>query len=295
MQIDELRGELTRLAGEMDAFPGDVDSLHRRERRRRTLVSSVAVVVAAVVGVSTIAALRHDDNGKVKVTGTGPKEVPVAQISRIDVVVVPATPEVQAVLDASPLVARYARASRDLRGATSLQAPTGPALCALERTDGFGVQARAPGSDIAQVLTRELATRATVYDVSDEFGFDAEVFLKIGTPKAAADAVRARLESDHGIASVQYLSPTDAYAIFKKEFADQPELVNSVKPSDLPASFRIDVTEGTSIPDTVRRYEQVEGVTTVISGRATYALDPTSAPGQRTGSACAKATPATTP
>ena len=32
-----------------------------------------------------------------------------------------------------------------------------------------------------------------------EFGFDAEVFLKIGAPKATADAVRTRLESDPGI------------------------------------------------------------------------------------------------
>src|SRR5207247_3482495 len=98
MQIDELRGELTTLADEIEPFEGDVRSLHRRGRRRRIVRSSLVAAFALVVAASTVVVARHRDDGRVRVTSAGSKEVPSVQIAHVDVIVVPATPAVQDVL-----------------------------------------------------------------------------------------------------------------------------------------------------------------------------------------------------
>ena len=110
MQIDELRGELATLADEIEPFVGDVRALHRRQRRRRVVTSSFAVALAVVVAVSVIA-LSHRDNGRVHVAA-GSKEVTPAQMSHVDAIVVPANPDVEKILDASPIVVHYARIPR---------------------------------------------------------------------------------------------------------------------------------------------------------------------------------------
>ena len=59
------------------------------------------------------------------------------------------------------------------------------ALCALESNDGFAVQASVPGSGIGPIPSSDLAGRATAYNVADDYGFDIEVFLKVGaSPRA---------------------------------------------------------------------------------------------------------------
>jgi FtsX extracellular domain len=290
MQIDELRGELTTLADEIEPLRGDLGALHRRQRRRR-IASSLVVALAVVVAVSTIVVVRHRDNGKVRVTGAGSKEVPSAQINHVDVIVVPATPAVQDVLDASPVVRRYARVTRAVRGsstslgaASSLLAP----FCALERSDGFAVQAMTGGSDIQQVLARDLAGRATSYDVSYALGYDLRLFLKIGASSAQVESVRAALASNPDISWMRFVSPAQAYEDFKKLFADQPALVQGTKPSDLPASFTIDLEPGASVPTATQRYKQLGSVDSAIAGPSLFTPTFLFSPTNSTASACAK-------
>ena len=107
MQIDELRSELTRLAEEIGPFTGDVHELHRRQRRRRVVTSSLLVVLIVVAGASTLTVLARHHDSTHNVTAVGPKGVSAAEISRVDVIIVPANPAVQDVLGASPLVAYY--------------------------------------------------------------------------------------------------------------------------------------------------------------------------------------------
>ena len=296
MQIDELRGELTMLADEIEPLGGDVRSLHRRQRRRR-IASSLVVVLAVVVAVSTIVVVRHRDNGKVRVTGAGPKEVSAAALSHFDVIVVPATPAVQDVLDASPAVGRYARLVRALRPLTKLFEPTSSLLaplCALESSDGFAVQAMTPGSDIRNILARDLAGRATTYDVPDSLRYDVQLFLKVGASSRQVESVRAALASDRDISWFEFVSQADAYEIFKKDFADQPALVESTKPSDLPVSFRIDLEPGSSVQATAQRYERLDMVAMALPASAPP-LGPTSLlpadklpPADKKVSACTK-------
>jgi cell division transport system permease protein len=70
-------------------------------------------------------------------------------------------------------------------------------------------------------------------------GIELEVFMKVGTPRSQVDAIAAQLKANPQVKSFTYLSQQDAYNIFKKDFADQPALVESTKPSDLPESFRV--------------------------------------------------------
>ncbi len=95
MQIDELRSELTTLADEMTPFDGDVGALHSRARRRRAVGRSLVIALALVVAGSTVAVIRHRDNGRVHVSGAASKEGSAADLSHTDVIIVPATPTVQ--------------------------------------------------------------------------------------------------------------------------------------------------------------------------------------------------------
>src|SRR5665213_553841 len=70
-------------------------------------------------------------------------------------------------------------------------------------------------------------------------GIELEIFMKVGASKQTVADVAANLKADPNVKTAQYLNQTDAYAIFKKDFADQQALVESTKPSELPESFRV--------------------------------------------------------
>jgi hypothetical protein len=267
MQVDELRSELTRLADEISPFTGDVHELHRNRRRRRAVTSSLLVALIVVVAASTVAAVVHRHDSAHILTAVGPKEVSAAEISHVDVIVIPASPAVQDQLGASSLVAHYAPVQRAVRWPLTA---AGAAICALESADGFAVQASTPGSDIAQALSRGLAGRATVYDVSESTLADIELFLRVDASNRQVASVRAALKSDPDVSSFRFLTHIDAYKIFKQEFANQPALVHATKLSQLPESFRITLQPGRSPQSIARRYDHRPGVASFQTPRTTF-------------------------
>lgn len=284
MQIDELRGELTTLADEMERFEGDVHMLHRRERRRRVATTFVAVVLV-VAGVSTAVFVRHGDAGRVQVSARGTKEVNSKLITRVDAVVVPANAAVAAILDASPLVARYTHLGRQPRtfgGAAPIDIRA--AVCALTRVDGFAVQATTPGPGVGRDLSRVLAGRATTYAL--EFDADMELFFKIKAAQSQVDAVRNAIALDKDISSARFVTKEQAHAIFAKDFADQPALVQSTKRSDLPESLRITLRDNKSMDAVRQRYASLAGVDVVITNASTKLFDPTAWVRTTSPSAC---------
>src|SRR2546421_721098 len=106
MQTDELRRELRRLADEQDPFEADLSALRRQERRRTALLRGLAVVLVAVVATGGAVALRARGSEPARVA-TAQKEFKPSDL-RIDLVVVPASRQVKQILDASPMVERYA-------------------------------------------------------------------------------------------------------------------------------------------------------------------------------------------
>jgi hypothetical protein len=274
MNTDELRGELTTLADEIEPFERDLGVLHRRERRRHVIVSSV-VAALVVTSVVTIGLVQNRTSGKVHVSGVPSKEVPPAQITHIDAVVVPATPAVTAVLDRSPLVGRYTRVSREDLSSNSLLFAADHGLCALATNDGYVIDAAAPGTDIANGLRSALTGNATVYDESDRFGADIQIFMRVGIAREYSLAIQGLLTADPDVARFRYVSTKDAYDIFKTEFADQPALVQGTRPADLPESFRIILEPGRTIAKVVERYRHLDGVDTVITSAIPELFDPT--------------------
>ncbi len=275
MQIDELRRELTSLADEIEPFTGDAPELHRRARRRRVATASLAVALVAVVALGALAARHGRDPQKIRITGIPSKQVPAARITHIDAIVVPATPDVQAALDASPLVARYARIPAGARhnNGSSLLVPAGadPALCGLQTRDGFAVDAVPADTNVQAPLAGLLAGRGAVYDTSDPWGADFEMFFHVGVAPEYADAVLSNLHADPDVQSVHVVSQQDTYGIFKKDFADQPTLVRSTKPSDLPESVRVVLRPGRSVATVIARYTHADGIDTVITFQSAIA------------------------
>jgi cell division transport system permease protein len=70
-------------------------------------------------------------------------------------------------------------------------------------------------------------------------GIELEIFMRVGAGSNQVKAVETALQADPNVKSYVHLTQADAYAIFKRDFKDQPALVESTKPSDLPESFRV--------------------------------------------------------
>ena len=70
-------------------------------------------------------------------------------------------------------------------------------------------------------------------------GVEFEVYMKTDATKEQIDALRNQLHNDRQIKSANYISKEQAYSDFKRIFKDKPDLVSSVDPSALPASFRV--------------------------------------------------------
>jgi hypothetical protein len=204
------------------------------------------------------------------------KEVSPTEITHIDAIVVPATPAVKAALDASPLVGQYALVPAKGRSSGRSTSPQTylQGVCALQTRDGYAVEAATFGAEIRPGLTTSLAGEATVYGAPDAFGDDADLFMKVGAPSTNPDAIRSALLTDADVESFQFVSTTDAYAIFKQDFSDQPALVESTKPSDLPASFRVLLKPGRSEAEFEARYRHAPGVDTIIKGNAQAIFGP---------------------
>lgn len=96
-------------------------------------------------------------------------------------------------------------------------------------------------------------------------GIELEIFMKVGASADNVAAVRANLAKDPNVKSFTYLNQDEAYKIFKNDFADQPALVESTKPSDLPESFRVAPKQAELTADVDSAYKNQPDVDTVIT------------------------------
>jgi cell division transport system permease protein len=70
-------------------------------------------------------------------------------------------------------------------------------------------------------------------------GVEFEIYMKTDATKQQIDTLRDQLTSDREVKTSKYISKDQAYNDFKRIFRDKPDLVSSVDPSALPASFRV--------------------------------------------------------
>ncbi|MCU1467386.1 MAG: cell division protein [Actinomycetia bacterium] len=96
-------------------------------------------------------------------------------------------------------------------------------------------------------------------------GIELEIFMKVGATHTEVQTIENALKTDPQVKSYKYLSQLDAYNIFKKDFSDQPALVESTKPSDLPESFRVAPTKAELTQPLADAYQHRPSVDTVIT------------------------------
>jgi hypothetical protein len=272
MQTDELRAELTDLANEVEPFEGDLAAVRRRVARRRRAGTSIAAVLVLVLVVAgaAIAATRSDPH-KINIAGSV-KEARPADLEHVDAAVVMPTgatgadvARVRKALDEASAVVRYAEPPP---GSLGLALLVNPKLlltnaCAAPPVRGFAVElGRAPGA--LHQLKDAVGNRALVRETGGRHdGFDLELFMQVHASDAQTAAVNALLKRDPDVVKIRFLDHQDAYAEFKKLFADQPVLIENQKPDGLPESFRVQLRDGVSRASFAKRYRRRPGVDTV--------------------------------
>lgn len=94
------------------------------------------------------------------------------------------------------------------------------------------------------------------------------------TTEQQAD-LRAQLVAEPVVEAVYFESKEDAYERFAEQFAEQPELVESMDPGILPASFRVKLTDPGHFAVIEERFSTFPGVEEIIDRhREVPAIDP---------------------
>jgi cell division transport system permease protein len=96
-------------------------------------------------------------------------------------------------------------------------------------------------------------------------GVEFEVYMKPDSTTQQINTLRSQLDNDRQIKDAKYISKEAAYEEFQRIFKDKPDLVSSVDPNALPASFRVaptDVKQTTVLRD---KYNSRPGVDEAIT------------------------------
>jgi cell division transport system permease protein len=99
-------------------------------------------------------------------------------------------------------------------------------------------------------------------------GVELEIFMKVGASKQQIDDMRTALLEDTAEikpGGVVFLDHNAAMVEFKKIFHDQPALIESTKPSDLPESFRVAPTTAERTANIAAEFKDKLGVDTIIT------------------------------
>jgi cell division protein FtsX len=105
---------------------------------------------------------------------------------------------------------------------------------------------------------------STIRECERKRDVDLEVFMRVRATQQQVDAVVAAVAAHPGLSVTRVLSKVDAFAEFEQIFAAQPDIVDSIKPDDLPMSIRVHAT-GVDPHDVVDELERLDGVDTVVS------------------------------
>jgi hypothetical protein len=94
---------------------------------------------------------------------------------------------------------------------------------------------------------------------------DLEVFMIVHATDDQVAAVRAALEASPDVARYAYLDRDTQYREFAEIFSCNPDLVHSVRPQDMPASFRVVAATPTAVAVLHDTFSAVPGVEEVQS------------------------------
>lgn len=91
-------------------------------------------------------------------------------------------------------------------------------------------------------------------------GVKFEIYMNVDASKNQIEEVKKALEDSADVKSFTFLSKADAYEEFKKFFRDEPDLVNSIDASALPASFRVAPKQAEETTQLSGQFQTLSGV-----------------------------------
>ncbi|HEY0698403.1 MAG TPA: permease-like cell division protein FtsX, partial [Micromonospora sp.] len=108
-----------------------------------------------------------------------------------------------------------------------------------------------------------------VNSMKDQYYEDIEVsiFLDAEVTEAQRSSLDAALKSDPLVKRVVYESKDDAYNKFKEMYRDAPDLVNAIKPGQLPESFRVQLVNPEQYKQIFDKYKDTEGIDEIVDQR----------------------------
>jgi cell division protein FtsX len=89
---------------------------------------------------------------------------------------------------------------------------------------------------------------------------EAQVFMVVNSTPSQEQAVADALAATVGVDSVRRIGHDEAKTIFDCLFADEPDLVASTTPEQLPVSFQLDLANGGALARVLRTISDMPGV-----------------------------------
>ncbi len=105
-------------------------------------------------------------------------------------------------------------------------------------------------------------------------GIEFVVYLRTDATTEQIDSVGQALDESPEVANVKFFDQQASYEEFKRLFADSPEMVDSVRPEDLPPSYRVEPVnkDADSVESLANSFRDAAGVKNVILASKTIQL-----------------------
>ncbi len=96
-------------------------------------------------------------------------------------------------------------------------------------------------------------------------GVQFEIFFDTAATTPQVDGVRSQLRSDPDVRSSRFLTHDDAFRFAKRYFGQDNDVFATIRPEDLPESFRVAPTKAELTDAVAQRYRALEGVESVVT------------------------------
>jgi cell division transport system permease protein len=123
-----------------------------------------------------------------------------------------------------------------------------------------------PAGDMPRPVAMMLADSACTFAASED-ATDAVIVLRLDISDRQRRDLDATVRSDRGVRVVRFESAQQAYARFKRKYADTPALVNAVKVDQTPDTFLVTLAEPSAHPGFLARFGKATGVDVIFTYR----------------------------
>jgi cell division transport system permease protein len=96
---------------------------------------------------------------------------------------------------------------------------------------------------------------------------EVSIFLRADVTEEQRSSLETDLKGDPLVQNVIYESREAAYANFRQQFRDAPDLVDSIKPDTLPESFRVKLRDPEKFQEISDRYKDRAGIEDIVDQR----------------------------